>query len=249
MGIVAVLLVGAVVGDYYYLGSLVNRQSVKHLQSSGASTENILLIGSTTRCGLKTQNLAYGLCSQGITGVNSDANQAQSVAAGLAAKGYHIAAVGDRVPTGPLTETVVRYGGVAPPANADWKNPGLEAAQSVMSQLEGPAIIGYNPALVTPGALVTVQTGSGLTLKPTVRTNVTATTKAVTSSVRTTSLASNFIELASSSTGSSTTTTIPDPSGIASNPNFGVPSATNPSLEPWDPRACNAAGTSPSTTP
>jgi LCP family protein required for cell wall assembly len=528
VGIVAVLLVGAVVGDYYYLGSLVNRQSVKHLQSSGASIENILLIGSTTRCGLKTQNLAYGLCSQGVTGVNSDidmvvhlntatrtasllsiprdlfvpnariagankidaalyegpsqlveaieedfgipinhyvelnfdtfagvvnalggvrmyfpvpvfdaesglnishagcllldgyhalqvvrarhlqiqpnasntvkstwpqeglsdlarirrtheflrvlaakvaarglgdpltdqsiatsvlpdltvdtgfsestmvslaskfshtnitnvaqetfpviglnapngyqykgysygsivfpvqptgyslidqlfgvsismspftgralpavstfkisvenasgiANQAQSVAAGLAAKGYHIAAVGDRVPTGPLTETVVWYGGVAPPANADWKNPGLEAAQSVMSQLEGPAIMGYNPALVTPGALVTVQTGTGLTLKPTVRTNVTTTTKAVTSSVRTTSLASHFIELASSSsTGSSTTTTIPDPSGIASNPNFGVPSATNPSLEPWDPRACNAAGTGPSTTP
>jgi LCP family protein required for cell wall assembly len=528
VGIAVVLLVGVVVGDYYYLGSLVNRQSVKHLQSSGASTENILLIGSTTRCGLKTQNLAYGLCSQGVTGVNSDidmvvhlntatrtasllsiprdlfvpnariagankidaalyegpsqlveaieedfgipinhyvelnfdtfagvvnalggvrmyfpvpvfdaesglnishpgcllldgyhalqvvrarhlqiqpnpsntvkstwpqeglsdlarirrtheflrvlaakvaarglgdpltdqsiatsvlpdltvdtgfsestmvslaskfastnianvaqetfpviglnapngyqykgysygsivfpvqptgyslidqlfgasittspftgralpaastfkisvengsgiTNQAQNVAAGLVAKGYHIAAVGDRAPTGPLTETVVWYGGVAPPANADWKNPGLEAAQSVMSQLEGPAIMGYNPALVTPGALVTVQTGTGLTLKPTVHNNVTTTTKAASSLARTSSLDSHFIDLAaSSSAGSSTTTTIPDPSGIASNPNFGKPSATNPSLEPWDPRACNAAGTGPSTTP
>ena len=31
-----------------------------------------MLVGSTTRCGLKVQNKAYGLCSQGVTGVNSD---------------------------------------------------------------------------------------------------------------------------------------------------------------------------------
>jgi LCP family protein required for cell wall assembly len=34
--------------------------------------ENILLIGSTTRCGLKQQNRAFGLCDEGVTGVNSD---------------------------------------------------------------------------------------------------------------------------------------------------------------------------------
>lgn len=36
------------------------------------STENILLVGSTSRCALKVQNPAYGLCSQGVTGVNGD---------------------------------------------------------------------------------------------------------------------------------------------------------------------------------
>jgi LCP family protein required for cell wall assembly len=152
------------------------------------------------------------------------ANQAATVAAGFRAKGYRVSAVGDRTPTGPITETMVWYGGTPPPVNTDWKNPGLEAAQSVMSQIEGPAIMGYNPSEVIPGALVTVQTGTALTLKSIVS------TKAPT--VKTT-----------------TTTSVLDPSGIKSNPNLGTPSVTNPVLEPWDPRACNAAGTGPATKP
>jgi len=42
--------------------------------SSGAEagTENILMAGSTSRCALSVQNPAYGLCSQGVNGVNSD---------------------------------------------------------------------------------------------------------------------------------------------------------------------------------
>ena len=71
LAVVLVVVVGAVVGDYYYLGSLVKHQTVNHLQGSEASL-NILMIGSTSRCALKTQNVAYGLCSQGVTGVNSD---------------------------------------------------------------------------------------------------------------------------------------------------------------------------------
>lgn len=181
-------------------------------------------------------------------------NQAATVSAGLTAKGFRVSSVGDRAPTGPLPETVVWYGGTPPPDTADWKNPGLEAAQSVMSQIEGPAIMGYNPSEVTPGALVTVQTGIGLTLKPnvapTTSTTVKATTSAFTSSPSgsySSPLASPIVELAASS--SSTTTTVPDPSGIASNSNLGTPSATNPALKPWDPRACNAAGTGPAPTP
>jgi LCP family protein required for cell wall assembly len=34
--------------------------------------ENIVLVGSTSRCALKHQNPAFGLCSAGVTGVNSD---------------------------------------------------------------------------------------------------------------------------------------------------------------------------------
>ena len=44
---------------------------VNSLQAGGTA-ENILLVGSTSRCALKVQNPAYGLCSQGVNGVNSD---------------------------------------------------------------------------------------------------------------------------------------------------------------------------------
>jgi LCP family protein required for cell wall assembly len=37
-----------------------------------AGSENILMVGSTSRCALTVQNAAYGLCSQGVNGVNSD---------------------------------------------------------------------------------------------------------------------------------------------------------------------------------
>jgi len=67
-----VVAVAAVAGDYLYLNSLVHRVNVKHISKTYNDTENILLVGSTTRCGLKTQNKAYGLCAQGVTGVNSD---------------------------------------------------------------------------------------------------------------------------------------------------------------------------------
>jgi LCP family protein required for cell wall assembly len=69
---VFVIIVGAAVGDYFYLNGLVHRIIVKNESTTYNNSENILLVGSTTRCGLKTQNVAYGLCSQGVTGVNSD---------------------------------------------------------------------------------------------------------------------------------------------------------------------------------
>jgi LCP family protein required for cell wall assembly len=36
------------------------------------ATTNILLVGSTDRCALKVQNPAYGLCQDGVDGINSD---------------------------------------------------------------------------------------------------------------------------------------------------------------------------------
>jgi hypothetical protein len=45
-----------------------------------------------------------------------------------------------------------------------------------------------------------------------------------------------------------TTTTIYDPPGIATDPDFTAPSSTDQALQPWDPRACNAAGTGPAVT-
>lgn len=75
--LVVVMLIGGTAGYSYHLFHEVHQISVRGLvaiPSSGAdvNTENILMVGSTTRCGLAQQNPAYGLCSQGVTGVNSD---------------------------------------------------------------------------------------------------------------------------------------------------------------------------------
>ena len=91
--------------------------------------------------------------------------------------------------------------------------------------------IGYNPAMVAPGSLVTVVVGNGTTMTPAPVAPVTTSTS---KSATTTTVP-----------GTTTTTTVPDPAGIKSSPLFGVPTATNMPLAPYDPRACNAAGTGP----
>ncbi len=71
------LIVVAGVAFLWYENNRIHRVDVKHLstvraQGKQKDVENILLIGSTTRCGLKEQNVAFGLCDEGVTGVNSD---------------------------------------------------------------------------------------------------------------------------------------------------------------------------------
>ncbi|HEV2428179.1 MAG TPA: LCP family protein, partial [Acidimicrobiales bacterium] len=58
-------------GDYYYLNSLVKRVPVGQEVKARNHQEDILLVGSTSRCQLKHQNKAYGYCSQNA-GINSD---------------------------------------------------------------------------------------------------------------------------------------------------------------------------------
>lgn len=70
------LIVAAAGYGYYYTHDL-NRVNVRGLSGSLTSgtekgTENILMAGSTSRCALAVQNPAYGLCTQGVNGVNSD---------------------------------------------------------------------------------------------------------------------------------------------------------------------------------
>ncbi len=77
VALVLVLLVGAVAGYGWYLNHEIHHIDLRNLTSApvkgdDAGTENILMIGSTDRCALKVQNPAYGLCSQGVNGVNSD---------------------------------------------------------------------------------------------------------------------------------------------------------------------------------
>ena len=74
---VLLLLVGAAAGYGWYLNHEIHRIDLRNLTSApqkgaDAGTENILMIGSTDRCALKVQNPAFGLCSQGVNGVNSD---------------------------------------------------------------------------------------------------------------------------------------------------------------------------------
>ena len=77
-GLAALLvLVVAGAGYVYYLTHDLHRVTVRGLHSAFKSgqelgTENILMVGSTSRCALAVQNPAYGLCSQGVSGVNSD---------------------------------------------------------------------------------------------------------------------------------------------------------------------------------
>ena len=77
IGVVLVLLVGGTAGYAWYLNHEIHRIDVRGLvdvptSGADAGTENILLVGSTDRCTLAVQNAAYGLCSQGVNGVNSD---------------------------------------------------------------------------------------------------------------------------------------------------------------------------------
>jgi LCP family protein required for cell wall assembly len=160
-------------------------------------------------------------------------NQAALIANPLRAKGFDVLSTADVTSDGPVSETVVWYGGPPPPRNGDWSSPNLAAAESVLNQLAGPAILGYNPHDVTAGATVTVQTGTSLTVAATT-TATTTTTKAAHSSKTTTT-----------TTSPGTTTTAPEPPGMRGNADFTAPSAVDQSLQPWDPRACNAAGTGP----
>jgi LCP family protein required for cell wall assembly len=72
-----VVLFGSLAGYLYYLSHDLNRVQVSGLSGAFATgaeagTENVLMAGSTSRCALAVQNPAYGLCSQGVNGVNSD---------------------------------------------------------------------------------------------------------------------------------------------------------------------------------
>jgi len=77
LGAVVVLIFVAVLGYGFYLNHLVHRITVGGLSAgethgTETGTENILLVGSTDRCALKKQYIGYGICSQGVTGINSD---------------------------------------------------------------------------------------------------------------------------------------------------------------------------------
>ena len=75
--VAVVLVLGGAAGYAWYLNHEIHRIDVRGLtdvptSGADAGTENVLMVGSTDRCALKVQNAAYGLCSAGVNGVNSD---------------------------------------------------------------------------------------------------------------------------------------------------------------------------------
>jgi LCP family protein required for cell wall assembly len=159
-------------------------------------------------------------------------NQAAIVAEALNKKGFHVNQTGDRTPVGTPEETFVWYGGPPPPASGDWKSASLGAALRVMTVLQGPVTLGYDPAMVTRGDMVTIQTGSDLSIATR---NWTAPTPTTTSTSTTTSTLHG-----TTTTVKVTPTTVYDPPGVSSDNNLSAPSFTAQPLEPWDPRSCPA---------
>ena len=165
---------------------------------------------------------------ENATGIS---NQATAIATALIDKGYKVNQTGDRAAVGTPEETYVWYGGTQPPASGPWKSAPLEAALRVMTVLQGPVTLGYDPAMVTHGDMVTIQTGSDISVATR---NWTAPTTTTTTTTTTT--------LHGGSTTTSTTISVPttvyDPTGVKTDPSLSAPSFTAQPLEPWDPRAC-----------
>jgi LCP family protein required for cell wall assembly len=161
-------------------------------------------------------------------------NQQTTVAAQLTRKGFHVTSTGVRTPVGTTAETVVWYGGPPPPANADWHSASLEAALRVMTVIQGPVTLGYDPALVTPGNMVTVQTGNDISVatRDWTAPPPTTTTLHGTSTTTTTTLHGT------TTTAHVTTSTVLDPPGVNTDPLLSKPSVTGSPLMPWDPRGC-----------
>ena len=63
---VIVVIAGAGIGYAEYRNHQIHRVKVDDLVAQPPSgVENIVLVGSTSRCALKQQNKAFGLCSEG----------------------------------------------------------------------------------------------------------------------------------------------------------------------------------------
>lgn len=72
--LIIVVIIGGLVGYTIYRSGQIQHLKVKNLTPVAATggVEDILLVGSTSRCALAKQNPAFGLCQNGVNGVNSD---------------------------------------------------------------------------------------------------------------------------------------------------------------------------------
>lgn len=144
-------------------------------------------------------------------------NQAATTSQALTALGFDVVGAGDATPAGDVTETVVYYGSLSNAAEA--------AAESVANAMNGSVVMAYDPAMVSPGAEVTVVTGTQFSVNP-----------APSASGGTgTGTLSGGTGTSSSGTGAS--------SGSRASSAIAKPSSPDEGLAPWDPRACPAGAT------
>jgi hypothetical protein len=161
-------------------------------------------------------------------------NQAAIIASALGKKGFSVNQTGDRPAVGTPEETFVWYGGPPPPTSGNWKSASLAAALRVMTVLQGPVTLGYDPAMVTAHDMVTIQTGSDISVATK---NWTAPTTTTTSTPKNTT---TTITGGTTTTTAVTATSVYDPPGVKTDNNFSAPSFTAQPLQPWDPRSCTA---------
>ena len=67
-----ILLAGGGAGYYYYRTGQIHHLKARHIVAAKGPTENILLIGSTSRCAAKSISLYRQECMNGVNGINSD---------------------------------------------------------------------------------------------------------------------------------------------------------------------------------
>jgi LCP family protein required for cell wall assembly len=175
---------------------------------------------------------AFKISVENGTGVT---NQAAIVASQLGHKGYRVTSTGNLDPPATTSETTVWYGGPPPPTNSDWHDPSLEYALRVLTQLQGPVTLGYDPTMVTRGDAVTIETGTNISVATRDWTTTTTTTTTTLPNGATTSTAKAGT---TTTTSAVTATTVYDPPGVNKNNDFSAPSDVAQPLEPWDPRAC-----------
>ena len=215
-------------GSYLYQGYYYGDVEFP-VQPSGVQTiDQVLGISSSTNAFTGTALPSPSSFTVSIENATGIANQAAVVARELGRRGFRVRSTGDMTTVGKVGETVVWYGGPRPPANGNWTSPGLAAAQAVLAMLQGPAILGYNPSMVTPGSTVTIQTGTDLTVRT------------ASASASTTAKAGKHKK----PTGV-TTTTVFDPPGVKTNSSFSAPSLVNQALEPYRPEGVQRRGHRP----
>ena len=216
-------VVGVNTGSYLYQGYYYG-DVVFPLQPTGYDAINTLFqVGANQNIFTDAPLPAPRTIRVSVVNGTAITGQAGTLAEGLTTRRFSVVGTGNVTPDGVENETIVWYGGAPPPANGDWKSPQLADAQAVMHQLQGPAIMGYDPALVTSGADVTVQTGNDVALAP--PTLVTEKKPAV--------------------PASTLSAPVYDPPTLKSDTKLSAPTALAQPLAPWDPRSCNAAGTGP----
>ena len=214
-------------GGYHYKGGNYG-DVVLPIQPGGSMTINQVLGINARQSTWTGETLPLPAAIKvSVANGSGTSGQAGTVATALRSRGFRVTGTSNRTPTGPLAETVVYYGGPPPPKSGNWSSASLDAAERVMAQLAGPVVLGYNPSEVDPGATVTVQTGADLTIAPVVK---------VVKHHHTTTTTRHHVV---------TVTTVPDPEAVAKDNRLSAPSATAQPLAPWDPTACNRAGTGP----